>query len=214
MDGNNRWGKINNYGMYNTYNNGANNLLKLTEHIFKNYEIKTVSAFALSLHNLKRSNKIISHLIKVLDHFTSHLLLNDFNHNFKISFIGNFSFLPKNIILKLHKIEKINISKTKKLIIFLNYSGKVDILNSIKKITEKKIVINDNNLKKYLLTNSVPDPDLIIRTGGFQRLSDFMLYQSSFTELFFVKKLWPDFKTSDLDNIIKKFRTTKRKFGK
>ena len=214
MDGNNRWGKINNYGMYDTYNNGANNLLKLTEHIFKNYEIKNVSAFALSLHNLKRSKTIISHLIKVLDHFTSQLLLNDFNHNFKISFIGNFSFLPKNMILKLHKIEKINISKTKKLIIFLNYSGKVDILNSITKLTEKKIVINDKNLKKFLLTNSLPDPDLIIRTGGFQRLSDFMLYQSSFTELFFVKKLWPDFKTSDLDNIIKKFRTTKRKFGK
>ena len=213
MDGNNRWGKINKLGMYDTYNNGAKNLLKLTEHIFKNHEIKTVSAFALSLHNLKRSKTVVSHLIKVLDHFTSQLL-NDFNHNFKISFIGNFSFLPKNIILKLHKIEKINNSNTKKLVIFLNYSGKVDILNSITKLIEKKIDINDRNFKKLLLTNSLPDPDIIIRTGGFSRLSDFMLYQSSFTELFFEKKLWPDFKTSNLDNIIKKFRTIKRKFGK
>ena len=213
MDGNNRWGKINNLGMYDTYNNGAKNLLKLTEHIFKNYEIKTVSAFALSLHNLKRSKAIVSNLIKVLDYFTNQLL-NDFNHNFKISFMGNFSFLPKNIILKLHKIEKINSSKTKKLIIFLNYSGKVDILNSITKLIENKIDINDKNFKKFLLTNSLPDPDLIIRTGGFYRLSDFLLYQSSFTELFFVKKLWPDFKTSDLNNIIKKFRIIKRKFGK
>ena len=213
MDGNNRWGKINNLGMYDTYNNGAKNLLKLTEHIFKSYEIKTVSAFALSSHNLNRSKTIVSNLIKVLDHFTDQLL-NDFNHNFKISFIGNFSFLPKNIILKLHKIEKINSSKTKKLIIFLNYSGKVDILNSIIKLIEKKIDINDKNFKKFLLTNSLPDPDLIIRTGGFNRLSDFLLYQSSFTELFFVKKLWPDFKTSDLNNIIKKFRMIKRKFGK
>jgi len=213
MDGNNRWGKINNLGMYDTYNNGAKNLLKLTEHIFKSYEIKTVSAFALSSHNLNRSKTIVSNLIKVLDHFTDQLL-NDFNHNFKISFIGNFSFLPKNITLKLHKIEKINSLKTKKLIIFLNYSGKVDILNSIIKLIEKKIDINDKNFKKFLLTNSLPDPDLIIRTGGFNRLSDFLLYQSSFTELFFVKKLWPDFKTSDLNNIIKKFRMIKRKFGK
>ena len=213
MDGNNRWSKINNLGIFDTYNSGAKNLLKLTEHIFKNYEITTVSAFALSLHNLKRSKKIISNLIKVLDYFTGQIL-NDFNHNFKISFIGNFNFLPKNIILKLHKIEKINASKSKKLIIFLNYSGKVDILNSAVKLIEKKIDINDKNLKKFLLTNSLPDPDLIIRTGGFSRLSDFMLYQSSFTELFFVKKLWPDYKTSDLDNIIKKFRTIKRKFGK
>ena len=213
MDGNNRWGKINKLGMYDTYNKGAKNLLKLTEHIFKNHEIKTVSAFALSLHNLKRSKTVVSHLIKVLDHFTSQLL-NDFNHNFKISFIGNFSFLPKNIILKLHKIEKINNSNTKKLVIFLNYSGKVDILNSITKLIEKKIDINDRNFKKFLLTNSLSDPDIIIRTGGFSRLSDFMLYQSSFTELFFEKKLWPDFKASDLDNIIKKFRTIKRKFGK
>ena len=213
MDGNNRWGKINKLGMYDTYNNGAKNLLKLTEHIFKNHEIKTVSAFALSLHNLKRSKTVVSHLIKVLDHFSSQLL-NDFNHNFKISFIGNFSFLPKNIILKLHKIEKINNSNTKKLVIFLNYSGKVDILNSITKLIEKKIDINDRNFKKFLLTNSLSDPDIIIRTGGFSRLSDFMLYQSSFTELFFEKKLWPDFKASDLDNIIKKFRTIKRKFGK
>ena len=213
MDGNNRWGKINKLGMYDTYNNGAKNLLKLAEHIFNNHEIKTVSAFALSLHNLKRSKTVVSHLIKVLDHFTSQLL-NDFNHNFKISFIGNFSFLPKNIILKLHKIEKINNSNTKKLVIFLNYSGKVDILNSITKLIEKKIDINDRNFKKFLLTNSLSDPDIIIRTGGFSRLSDFMLYQSSFTELFFEKKLWPDFKASDLDNIIKKFRTIKRKFGK
>ena len=213
MDGNNRWGKINNLGMYVTYDKGAKNLLKLTEHIFKNYEVKTVSAFALSLHNLKRSKTVVSSLIKVLDDFTRQLL-NDFNHSFKISFIGNFSFLPKNIILKLHKIEKINNSNTKKLVIFLNYSGKVDILNSITKLIEKKIDINDRNFKKFLLTNSLSDPDIIIRTGGFSRLSDFMLYQSSFTELFFEKKLWPDFKASDLDNIIKKFRTIKRKFGK
>ena len=213
MDGNNRWGKINNLGMYDTYDKGAKNLLKLTEHIFKNYEVKTVSAFALSLHNLKRSKTVVSSLIKVLDDFTRQLL-NDFNHSFKISFIGDFSFLPKNIILKLHKIEKINNSNTKKLVIFLNYSGKVDILNAITKLIKKKVDINDKNFKKFLLTNSLPDPDLIIRTGGFNRLSDFMLYQSSFTELFFEKKLWPDFKTSNLDNTIKKFRTIKRKFGK
>ena len=213
MDGNNRWGKIYNLGMYDTYDKGAKNLLKLTEHIFKNYEVKTVSAFALSLHNLKRSKTVVSSLIKVLDHFTRQLL-NDFNHSFKISFIGDFSFLPKNIILKLHKIEKMNNSNTKKLVIFLNYSGKVDILNAITKLIKKKVDINDKNFKKFLLTNSLSDPDLIIRTGGFNRLSDFMLYQSSFTELFFEKKLWPDFKTSNLDNIIKKFRTIKRKFGK
>ena len=213
MDGNNRWAKKNNFNIYETYKKGAKNLIKLSEYIFKKYQTETVSAFALSSHNLYRPKKIISQLIKILEDFSSHIIDNS-NHNFKIIFIGDYNFLPKNLIQKLKKVEEINKFNKNKLIIFLNYSGKNDILNSLIKISKEKRIINKKNIENSLQTSNLPDPDLIIRTGGFQRLSDFMLYQASFTELFFSKKLWPDFKVTDLDRVILKFNNTKRKFGK
>ena len=213
MDGNNRWAKKNNKSIYDTYKIGAKNLLKLTDHTFSNYNITTISAFALSSHNLNRSKKILSQIIRVLDDF-SDLMINDFDYNFKIKFIGNYNFLSKKIVLKLQTIENKNINKKKKLAIFINYSGKNDILNSISNLISEKSSINKKNFEKNLLTYGMPDPEFILRTGGYQRLSDFMLYQSSFTELFFTKKLWPDFKAFDLDKIISTYYSIERKFGK
>lgn len=213
MDGNDRWAKKNNLSIYNSYKNGANNLLKLTQYIFKNHDIDIVSAFALSSHNFQRPKKIISYLIKVLDEF-SDLTLDSFDRNYGISFIGDFNFLPNNIISKLKQIEKINYKSKKKLLIFINYSGKNDILNASKTILVDKKNINIKNFEKNLKTYNFPDPDLIIRTGGYKRLSDFMLYQSSFTEFEFSKKLWSDFNATDLNKIIISYFSIVRKFGR
>ena len=213
MDGNNRWAKKNNLSIYNSYKNGAQNLLKLTNFIFKKYEINTVSAFALSSHNLQRPKKIIFYLIKIIDEF-SDLTIKNFKNNYSIKFIGDFNFLPKKIVTKLNQIEKINTNSSHNLLIFINYSGTNDILNSISKISKNKNKITKKNFEKNLKTYGFSNPDLIIRTGGFQRLSDFMLYQTSFSELSFSKKLWPDFDSKDINRIIKNYHKIVRKFGK
>ena len=214
MDGNNRWSKKNDKKPFEAYSSGAKRLLALSKHIFDNYEIYYISAFALSKKNLKRSSTIIKTLRRVLEYF-----LNDQKNlsqrNFQITFKGDFSFLDKKTINKIHLLEKDNPISKKNLIIYINYSGKDDIirscnffyhLNSNKQITDKIF-------KKNLYSKNIPDPDVLIRTGGYQRISDFMLYQISFTELMFTKKLWPDLSNKDVDKFIDKYYKIERKFG-
>ena len=214
MDGNNRWSKKNDKKPFDAYSSGAKRLLALSKHIFDNYDIYYISAFALSKKNLKRSTTIIKTLRRVLEYF-----LNDQKNlsqrNFQITFKGDFSFLDKKTINKIHLLEKDNPISKKNLIIYINYSGKDDIirscndfyhLNSNKQITDKIF-------KKNLYSKNIPDPDVLIRTGGYQRISDFMLYQISFTELMFTKKLWPDLSNKDVDKFIDKYYKIERKFG-
>ena len=214
MDGNNRWSKKNDKKPFDAYSSGAKRLLALSKHIFDNYDIYYISAFALSKKNLKRSSTIIKTLRRVLEYFLNEQK-NLSQRNFQITFKGDFSFLDKKTINKIHLLEKDNPISKKNLIIYINYSGKDDIirscndfyqLNSNKKITNKI-------LKKNLYSKNIPDPDVLIRTGGYQRISDFMLYQISFTELMFTKKLWPDLSNKDVDKFIDKYYKIERKFG-
>ena len=205
MDGNNRWSKKNLVNNIDGYKQGAENLLKLTKYLFNKTETKYVSAFALSKNNLTRSIRLINSIKKVLS-----LYLNKIENeeiNFNIRFIGNFNFLDKNVRQKIFELNKIqNFNKT--LIIFMNYGGREDIEDaSINYMLKKKKFFN------LLSTSYIPDPDILIRSGGFNRISNFMLYQISFTEIFFKKKLWPDFNNEDLKKIISKYRNTVRKFG-
>ena len=214
MDGNNRWSKKNYYSKYNGYKRGANTLIKLSNYIFDYTDIKYISAFALSKNNLKRSKNLISTLKKILLEFLNKVIENEIKCNFNIRFIGNRNFLSSELNKKINKIEKLKKNNLKSLLIYINYSGKNDI-----KQASLKYNANYNNNKsniqfeKLLLTNGIPDPDILIRTGGFNRLSDFLLYQSSFTELFFLKKLWPDLNTKDISNIFDKYKSLERKFG-
>ena len=214
MDGNNRWSKKNNKNPYEAYSSGAKRLLALSKHIFDNYDVNYISAFALSKKNLKRSSTIIKALRKVLEYF-----LNQENRlikrNFKILFKGDFSFLDKKTIDKISSLENNNPKSKKKLIIFINYSGKDDIIKSCNNYLQLNLKekITDNIIKNNLYSKDIPDPDILIRTGGYQRISDFMLYQISFTELMFSKKLWPDFSNIDIDKFIKKYYEIERKFG-
>ena len=209
MDGNHRWSKKNNLPKYDSYKRGANKLLELTKFVFEKYDIRFVSAFALSKHNLKRGSSIIK-IIRMLLYAFLEGNIDKNKNSFNIVFKGNLNILPKKLVNDLKNLES---SKFKhNLIIYLNYSGKDDILSATN-ILNKSTHINDKIFKNALKSSSIPDPDMLVRTGGFKRLSDFFLYQVSFTELFFTNILWPDLKKSNIKNFIKQFYKIDRKFG-
>ena len=214
MDGNNRWSKKNNLSKYKSYKKGANNLLMLTNYIFSNTKSNYVSAFALSKNNLNRSQKLISILKSLLLEFVDNLIKENVELSFNINFIGDRSFLNSEINQKIDKLEKFSNKFDKYLNIFINYSGKTDINQAAHKyhLCLKK-GNNKKNFEDFLLTKKLPDPDILIRTGGYSRLSDFIIYQSTFTELFFTKKLWPDLSKKDLLKIFNKYYLLERKFG-
>ena len=204
MDGNNRWSKINSCTQYSSYKKGAQKIIELSQYIFSKYNIDFVSAFALSKNNLKRSKKIINLIIKILNEALENF--DESKYNFDLNFVGDFSFLDKKTQFEINRLNNKKKSN-KKLLIFINYSGQSDIKDASKK--NKK----SNNFEKFLATSFIPNPDILIRTGGYSRISDFMLYQLAFTELFFFKKLWPDFNYADIRKIISKYYKIDRKFG-
>ena len=211
MDGNNRWSKKKNTSKYEAYKRGANKLIEVSNYIFENYDVNYVSAFALSTHNFKRGTSLINIIKKiVLDFLNSNEGFKD--HKFRVIFKGNLNFLPKKDIESIKRLENNNSKCKKNLIIYLNYSGRNDIYNASKNLYKLK-KFNYKNFHNYLSSGNIPDPDILIRTGGYKRISDFMLYQLSFTELFFTNKLWPDLYNSDIRKFIKQFNMIDRKFG-
>ena len=208
MDGNNRWSKKNNYNKYNGYKKGANTLINLSNFIFDNTNAKYISAFALSKNNLSRSQNLISTLKKILSEFLNKVIEDEKKYKFNIKFIGDRKFLSKQINIKINELEQLNKAHKKYLLIYINYSGKADIQQASLKYT-------NNNLKfdSLLMTKGIPDPDILIRTGGYKRLSDFLLYKLTFTELYFLKKLWPELNKNDLSKIIINYNSIERKFG-
>jgi len=205
MDGNNRWSKKNDKTNYHSYKLGANNLLSLSDYIFSNTQTNIISAFALSRNNLKRSLNIIKVIKKILSEMLNQYENNKINYD--LFFIGDFNFLESELRNKILSINKKNLFK-KKLVIYFNYGGKEDIQQAAKLCKDNK------SFEKNLLGNKFPDPDILIRTGGFRRLSNFILYQLAFTEIFFLKKLWPDLTKTDIKKIVSQFKMIERKFGK
>lgn len=204
MDGNNRWSRKSSLSKYDGYKNGAKKLISLTNFIFANTNVNFISAFALSKNNLQRSSGVLKIIKKVLLE-----TLKDYDNkriNYDLFFIGDFNFLELNVKKKILSINKNNLFK-KKLIIYLNYGGREDIQQAAKSNIKKKFETN-------LLSNKFSDPDILIRTGGFKRISNFLLYQLAFTEFFFLKKLWPDLIPRDIKKIINQFNEIERKFGK
>ena len=211
MDGNNRWSKKNHYNKYNGYKKGANTLIKLSNYIFDHSDTKYISAFALSKNNLNRSKNLISTLKKILLEFLNKIIDNEIKYNFNIRFIGNRNFLSSEINKKINQLESLKNNNQKILLIYLNYSGKKDIQQAA--LNYHQNYKDKSNFDSFLMTAGIPDPDILIRTGGFNRLSDFLIYQSSFVELFFLKKLWPDLNSTDLSRIFNKYYSIERKFG-
>ena len=205
MDGNGRWG----IRHKNSRNAGHRAGLKTLESIIN--ESINVNIQYLTLYTFSTE---ISFLFKLLENFLTKKINNLVNRNIKLKFIGEISKLPT----KLKKLIKSVEAKTSKgqsiqVNVALNYGSKNELLHSIKMIKKKGIKINKDNIDQNLFTKNVQDPDILIRTGNTQRLSNFMLWQLAYTEIFFEKKLWPDFKASDFKKILDKFKSIKRNFG-
>ena len=213
MDGNGRWGLKHK----NSRNEGHKTGLKAVEKIIKEtikQKIKYLTLYTFSTENWNRPKKEINYLFNLLDNFLSKKIVDLHNKNIKLKIIGT-----KNFSKKLNKLLNLSEKKTAhntilQINLALNYGSKFEILNAIKKINKNNDKINEKNLSKYLETKNIPDPELLIRTGNTQRLSNFLLWQLAYAEIFFEKKLWPDFNEKDYGKIIKKFKKIKRNFGK
>ena len=210
MDGNGRWGKKKRKGRNYGHIKGVETVKKIVTASI-NFKIPIVSFYVFSSENWKRPKKEIFFLFKLIENYFARELKNIISQGIKINILGEMKKLP----LEIKKILKKTIDdtkKNKKIIVNLaiNYGSKAEILNAIKK---NKKTINQKNLEKKLYTQNMPNPDILIRTGGHQRLSNFMLWQLAYAELYFLKKLWPDFNGNDLKKIIINFKKTKRNFG-
>ena len=213
MDGNGRWGlkykKSRNAG----HKAGLKTVEKIIKETIKN-KVKFLTLYAFSTENWKRPKNEINYLFSLLENFLINRLEELNKQNIKLKIIGVKDFSSKlNKLLNLS--EKKTSTNTKLQInLALNYGSKSEIVHATKNLLKSKEKITEKNLVKYLQTKDIPDPDILIRTGDTKRLSNFLLWQLAYSEIFFEKKLWPEFTEKDYKNIIKKFKKIKRNFGK
>ena len=213
MDGNGRWG-IKNKG---SRNKGHTEGLKAIEDIIKEslkQKINYLTLYAFSTENWKRPKKEINFLFKILENFLLKKTKNLIRNGIKLIIIGN----KKKFSIQLQKIIKDSEKKTsnnKKLQInlALNYGSKEEIVNSCKNLLKRRKLITEKNIEDNMYTKNMPNPEILIRTGNTNRLSNFLLWQIAYTEIFFIKKLWPEFNTKDYKKILNKFKLLKRNFG-
>ena len=212
MDGNGRWGvkykKSRNAG-HRAGLNTVEKIIKETIH----QKIKYLTLYAFSTENWKRPRNEIRYLFSLLEDFLINKIDELNNQNIKLKVIG-----IKNFSIKLKKLLNLAEKKTSKntklqINLALNYGSKSEIIIALNKLKKNKKKINEKNLTKYLQTKDIPDPEILIRTGNTQRLSNFLLWQAAYSEIFFEKKLWPSFERSDFKKIITKYKKIKRNFG-
>ena len=212
MDGNGRWGLKNLKSRNAGHKEGLTTIEKIIKETIK-YKIKFLTLYVFSTENWKRPKKEVNYLFNLLENFLTSKIEKINKQNIRLKVLG-----VKNFSTKLNKLllsaEKKTLKNNKLQInLALNYGSKLEIINAIKKIVKKKIKIKEENIEKHLYTSGIPNPDLLIRTGNTKRLSNFLLWQLAYTEIFFEKKLWPEFSEADYARIIKKFRQIKRNFG-
>ena len=210
MDGNGRWGKKNRKSRNFGHIKGVEIVKNIVKSSIK-YKIPIVTFYVFSSENWKRPKKEVNFLLKLIKTYFSKEIDNIRKQGIQINILGDINKLSLDIKKVLN--QSIQLTKSNKKIIVnlaINYGSKNEILNAIKKMRNK---INLKNLEKNLYTKNMPFPDILIRTGGHKRLSNFMLWQLAYTELFFLKKLWPEFTSSDLLDIINKFKKIKRNYG-
>tara|TARA_A100001011_G_scaffold396903_1_gene496294 strand:+ start:1071 stop:1751 length:681 start_codon:yes stop_codon:yes gene_type:complete len=213
MDGNGRWGikkrKSRNYG----HAEGVKAVEKIIEAAIIN-KIKHLTLYTFSTDNWKRPKKEISFLIYLLEKYVDEQFNKLANKNIKLNVIGNINRFPNTLKKKLKKAEKLTKNNNSiQINLALNYGSKEEIISAIKKLLNSADKINEKNISQNLYTKDIPDPEILIRTGNRFRLSNFLLWQSSYTEIFFVKKLWPDFNKKDFKKILVKFKSMRRNFG-
>ena len=213
MDGNGRWGLKHKNSRNAGHRAGLNTVERIIKQSIK-YKIKFLTLFAFSTENWKRPKKEINYLFNLLENFLINKIDDLHKQNIKLKIIGTKNFSKKlNLLLNLAEKKTSKNSKIQ-INLALNYGAKFELISAIKKLQKNKNKINEKNIEKFLYTKNIPDPDLMIRTGNTKRLSNFLLWQLAYSEIFFEKKMWPDFNDKDYLKIIKEYKNLKRNFGK
>ncbi len=214
MDGNGRWGLKKHNSRKFGHQKGIEAVEKIIEAAVKK-NIKYLTLYTFSTENWKRPKYEIDFLFNLLEEYLKKNLDILLKNNIRFKILGDLNKFPKNLKNSINNAIKLTKKNNKLQInLALNYGSKDEILRSLKLITKKRIPINIKNIEKNLYTSNIPDPDILIRTGNTNRLSNFLLWQLSYSEIFFVKKLWPDFNKNDFNKILIKFKKIKRNYGK
>ena len=214
MDGNGRWGKKRGKSRNFGHASGIKVIEKIVNASMK-LKIPILTFYTFSTENWKRPKSEINFLFKLIKKYFVKEINNVVKNDIKINIIGNIKNLPKNLKnLLLNSMKKTKNCKKILINLAINYGSKDEIINAAKRLKKKRENISIKKFENNLYTSSLPEPDILIRTGGKKRLSNFLLWQLAYSELYFLDKLWPDFKENDLKNIIKNYRSIKRNFGK
>ena len=212
MDGNGRWGikykKSRNLG----HKEGLKTVEKIIKTTIKN-KIKYLTLYAFSTENWKRPKKEINFLFNLLENFLLNKISDLNKQNIKLKVIGKKKFSSKLTKLLISSEKKTSQNNRLQINLALNYGSKSEIINALNEIKKNKLKINEENISENLFTKDMPDPDILIRTGNTIRLSNFLLWQLAYSEIFFEKKLWPDFNENDYNKILSKFKKVKRNYG-
>ncbi len=212
MDGNGRWGlkkkKSRNFG----HKAGLKTVEKIIKESIKK-KIKYLTLFAFSTENWKRPKSEVNYLFNLLESFIKKRIIEFNKNNIKLKIIGIKKFSSKLNKLLTESEKKTKNNNKLQINLALNYGSKNEIVYTVNKLIKIKKKINEKNISTYLFTESIPDPDLLIRTGNTHRLSNFLLWQIAYSEIFFEKKMWPDFNEKDYNKILKKFKKIKRNYG-
>ena len=213
MDGNGRWGlkkkKSRNYG----HKKGLETVEKIIEAaVYK--KIKYLTLFVFSTENWKRPIKEVNYLIRLLNKYIDKEISNLLKKNIKINVIGDISPFPNILKNKIKKISSLSKNNNKiQINMALNYGSRQEIIKAINSLNKNNLKINEKNINKFLYTHDVPEPEILIRTGNTKRISNFLTWQIIYSEIFFVKKMWPDFSKNDFYKIIENYKKIERKFG-
>ena len=213
MDGNGRWGikkrKSRNFG----HKKGLEVVEKIIETAIEE-KINYLTLFVFSTENWKRPLNEIKYLFDLLNNYIDKKISNLIKKNIKIKVIGNINPFPIKLKNKIRKVQKITKSNSKiQINMALNYGSREELISAIKKLNKKNLSINEKNIQAHLYTKTIPDPEVLIRTGNTNRVSNFLIWQSIYSEIFFVKKMWPEFNKKDFKKIILNFKKINRNFG-
>ena len=214
MDGNGRWGlkKYNDRNKGHYY--GLQNINKVIKNCIK-LQIKYLTLYTFSTENWNRPKKEIEYLFFLFKFFYQKNFNKINKNNIRIKFIGDLKNIPADLRVIIKKIQEKTKNNNRITVVFaFNYGAKSELINAFKKIRKNKNnKISEELISNNLYTKNIPDPDILVRTGGEKRLSNFLLWQLSYAELFFIDKSWPDFNFLDLKKIVNKFSSIKRRFG-
>jgi undecaprenyl diphosphate synthase len=213
MDGNGRWGVKNKKSRNLGHKAGLATAEKIIKETVKK-KIKFITLYAFSTENWKRPKREVQFLFNLLEEFLIKKTKQLNKQDLKFTVIGSRKNFSKKLLTILSKSETITKNnKSLQINLALNYGFKSELINAINVMKKNNILFNESNITKHLYTKNVPDPDLLIRTGNTNRLSNFLLWQLAYSEIYFVKKLWPDFSIKDYNKILNNFKNLKRNFG-